>query len=36
VIVSYSVGQIAHSAEKKKQLWDDLILARNVYLDTMS
>jgi len=36
VIVSYSVGQIAHSAERKKQLWDDLILARNVYLDTMS
>jgi len=36
VIVSYSVAQVAHSAEKKKQLWDDLILARNVYLDTMS
>ncbi len=36
VIVSYSMQQIYHSAIKKKQLWDDLIFARNVYLDTMS
>jgi hypothetical protein len=36
VIVTYSVRQILSSAVKKKQLWDDLIFARNVYLDTMS
>ena len=36
VIISYSLKQIQGSASKKKQLWEDLILARNVYLDTMS
>ena len=36
VIVSYSMKQIASSGQKKKKLWDDLIFARNVYLDTMS
>jgi hypothetical protein len=36
VIVSYSMKQIASSAQKKKKLWEDLIFARNVYLDTMS
>jgi len=36
VIVSYSIQQIQGSASKKKQLWEDLIFARNVYLDTMS
>jgi hypothetical protein len=36
VIISYSMKQIHGSASKKKQLWEDLIFARNVYLDTMS
>jgi hypothetical protein len=36
VIISYSISQIKSSASKKKQLWEDLIFARNVYLDTMS
>ena len=36
VIISYSLKQIQGSASKKKQLWEDLIFARNVYLDTMS
>ena len=36
VIISYSIKQIQASPSKKKQLWDDLIFARNVYLDTMS
>jgi hypothetical protein len=36
VIISYSMSQIKSSASKKKQLWEDLIFARNVYLDTMS
>ncbi len=36
VIVSYSIQQIQGSVSKKMQLWEDLIFARNVYLDTMS
>jgi len=36
VIISFSMKQIQGSASKKKQLWEDLIFARNVYLDTMS
>jgi hypothetical protein len=36
VIVSYSIQQIQASVSKKMQLWEDLIFARNVYLDTMS
>ena len=36
VIISYSMKQIQSSSSKKKQLWEDLIFARNVYLDTMS
>jgi hypothetical protein len=36
VIISFSMKQIQGSATKKKQLWEDLIFARNVYLDTMS
>lgn len=35
VIVTYAVAHIGSSAERKKNLWNDLIFARNVYLDTM-
>jgi hypothetical protein len=36
VVVSYSLQQFGAQSIKKKELWQDLIFARNVYLDTMS
>jgi hypothetical protein len=36
VIVTYSLRQLSNATTKKVQLWNDLIFARNIYLDTMS
>ena len=36
VIVTHSLKQLFNATPKKMQLWNDLIFARNIYLDTMS